>query len=142
MITSEQITAALRKLGPASPTAIANQVGAEPSAAGYHLRRILKAKELIASGTSNNRLYALLDQKLDRQSAPPQSHRAPSKSKKSGHVKKKAYRAAPTARTAERFIPTVDVDLGLHIINGREPLSFNAEQTEAIATLLFNHYKA
>jgi hypothetical protein len=71
---------------------------------------------------------------------PPQSDRAPKKRKKR-HAKK-PHRAPRTARPAERFIPTVDAELGLHIINGAAPLSFDPEQTLAIATLLFNHYKA
>jgi hypothetical protein len=44
------------------------------------------------------------------------------------------------AAPAVRFIPVVDAEKCLHIINGGEPVSFNDEQTAAIATLLFQHY--
>lgn len=41
------------------------------------------------------------------------------------------------ARPAARFIPAVDAESRLIIINGHEPLIFTDEQTEAIATLLY-----
>jgi hypothetical protein len=139
MITNEQVTAALRKLGEASPPlAIANALGADPQKTGYRLRAMLGEKALIAFGSGRGRTYALPDS--ERPSTPPQSDRAPTKRKKR-HAKK-PHRAPRAARPTERFIPTVDAELQLHIINGAAPVSYNEAQTAAIATLLLAHYKA
>lgn len=134
----EQILAALKKLGPSSPTAIANSTSISPSLTGYHLRALLKDHQVKASGRSNDRVYALPDQKLD--GAPPQER----KQKKGG--KRKAGKKAGTPRTraaaVSAFLPAVDADRNLVLINGAAITRYNDEQTAAIATLLSQHYEA
>lgn len=130
MITNEQITAALRKLGqPSAPTAIANELKSDPAQVGYRLRAMAEEKSLLASGKGRGRVYALPDQKLA--GAPPQK----------GKPRRRKKSKAPAARAAAvRFIPVVDVEKQLHIINGSGAVSFDTPQTEAIATLLAQHW--
>jgi hypothetical protein len=100
MVTSEQVTAALKKLGaPSSPTSIANALQAEVGIVGYRLRAMLDAKEVKAGGAGRGRVYGLPDQKFEGGASRP---------KKSGRSK-----AAKTA-AAERFIPTVDATAAAH----------------------------
>ena len=68
-------------------------------------------------------------------SAPPQE-RKPKKRRKA-----KAPRARPTA-IASTFLPTVDADRNLVLINDGAIARFNDAQTLAIATLLSQHYEA
>lgn len=137
----EQILAALKKLGPSSPGQVADHLGEASSSIGYHLKRMLDAGTIKAQGATSGRRIALPDQDFG---APPS---APTKGKKKHRKAKHAKaRKAPTPRAqraatpAERFIPTVDAERRLVIVNAGEPLIFNDEQTAAIATLLFTHY--
>lgn len=129
----EQILAALKKLGPSSPTAIANATGISPSLTGYHLRALLKDDQVKATGRSNDRVYALPDQKLD--GAPPQERKR--KKKRKAHAPRTRAAAAKTT-----FLPTVDADRNLVLINDGTIARFNDAQTLAIATLLSQHYEA
>lgn len=136
----EKILAALRKLGPRAPTAVANEIGESSSKVGYHMRAMAEVKELKASGNGRARIYGLPDQDLARpEEAPPQQRRATARKPRR---KTAAKKAAPAARTAERFIPVVDAERRLYIINGAEPIAYNESQTLAIATLLQQHYEA
>jgi hypothetical protein len=99
---------------------------------------MLEEKAVIAGGKGRGRVYGLPDQKLD-DAAPPQERK---RQKPRQHRKAHRARQAPAPRAAERFVPTVDADLRLHILNGGAPVSFDGPQTEAIATLLLQHYKA
>lgn len=132
----EKIAVALKKLGPSAPGIIARELGEESSKVGYHIRAMEADKSLIAAGKGRGRIYGLPDQKLDgERSAPPQKH----KQKKHRKAKHAPRRTAPPARAT--FIAAVDADSRLVLINGSEPQIFSEEQTEAIATLLFQHYK-
>ena len=140
MINKEQILAALKKLGPSSPTAVANSMGAEPSAIGYHLRNMLAAKTIKAAGTSNSRVYALPDQDIEGvKSAAPQQRKKPGKRRKGKRA------AAPRARSTaalDAFLPAITAGLGLVICNGAQaPQVFSPEHTQAIADLLLNHFE-
>lgn len=140
MISKEQILAALKKLGPSSPTAIANSVGAEPSAISYHLRGMLEAKNLKAAGTSNNRIYALPDQDLEgAKSAPPQRLKKSKGNGKRAQPKPRALRAQPAAPL---FLPAITEDWRLVIVqqDGVHAV-FTPEQTQAIADLLLTHFE-
>jgi hypothetical protein len=145
-VTKEQITAALKKLGPSKPGEVADHLGADYSSGmKYTVKSMLDAGELKAIGATVSRRIALPDQKFDEAGAPPQERQKPAKRKggrKAKHARKP--RSAPAPRTssaaAVRFIPTVDADKRLHIINGSDPVSFSDAQTEAIATLLLQHY--
>ena len=74
---------------------------------------------------------------------PPQGRRENKKpgGKKRGARKAKKTRTPRAARPAEVFIPAVDADTRLVIVNGGPLLHFTEEQTVAIATLLANHYE-
>lgn len=145
----EQITAALKKLGPSAPRVIADSLGLEPSTVGYHIKEMLKAKTLQATGATLNRVIALPDQKIDAEITPPQ-RRKPSRKKKgngAGYKKKPKARKAraprATAPTPEHpFIPAIDADMRLVCLNGGAPAVFSVAQTEKIATLLLQHFKA
>lgn len=58
------IRAALQKLGPSAPRAVLDEIGSTERKVGYHLRKMLAAKELKASGTSMDRIYALRGQRI------------------------------------------------------------------------------
>jgi hypothetical protein len=144
----EKITAALQKTGhPIAPGELAKLVDMEGSALGYHLKNMLDAGTLKASGAARSRRIGLPAHDFAApasESFPRQ--RQPKKHRKAKRASKRA--AAPRARAAEahaapaakRFIPAVDADRRLVIVNGGEPLIFDDEQTAAIATLLFTHY--
>lgn len=135
----DKILAALKKLGPSGPTAIAREIGAEPHQVGYHMRAMEADKTLRAAGKGRHRYYGLPDQDLADRKA-PEKHSAQRKPRKA--PKSRAPNAAPAPLAAERFIPVVDAEKRLYIINGAEPLSFDGKQTLAIAELLFAHYEA
>lgn len=137
----DKIIAALKKLGPRAPAAIANEIAESSSKVGYHMRAMAEAKELKASGNGRGRIYGLPDQDLARpEGPPPQQRRAPShKSRRKTPVKRMR---ALAARAAERFIPVVDAERRLYIINGADPVAYTEVQTLAIATLLQQHYEA
>lgn len=144
MITQEEIIAGLKKIGPCRPGELADHLHLEHSALGYHLKKLLTAGAVKATGTSLARRFALLDQKFEEPTQPETTTqlRKPKKGKKAKkHKARKPQPAAPRAQSTERFIPTVDADSRLHIINGGEPMSFDEDQTEKIAELLFVHYK-
>jgi hypothetical protein len=138
-----QIIAALKKLGHAvSPGALADHMEVDAGSHGFRLalKAVLDAGTAVAQGKTSGRRIALPGMKFD---APDASARKPKKHTKAkgGHKKKRRATATRTpAAPIERFIPTVDASSRLVIVNGAEPLIFNDEQTEAIATLLFQHY--
>jgi hypothetical protein len=134
----EKILAALKKLGPSAPGAIAKEISEKPEHVGYHMRAMAVAKALKAGGAGRARHYALPDQDLAGHKAPPQRDSAPRKPA----AKPRAAAPAAATRPAERFIPVVDAEKRLYIINSGEPLSFNEAQTLKIAELLFVHYEA
>lgn len=134
----EQILAALKKLGPSSPTAIANATGISPSLTGYYLRALLKDDQVKAAGTSNDRVYALPDQKLD--GTPPQERKQKKGGKRKAGKKTRAVRPRTAAETT--FLPTVDAERNLVLIDGGSVTRFNDAQSLAIATLLSQHYEA
>lgn len=137
--TKEQFLAALKKLGPSKPGVIADHLGVEYQNLKRAVREMLAAGEIKAIGKTAGRVLMLPDQKLeDRTGAPPQRRQKPKNRRKAKHARK--ARTAPAARSTERFIPTVDIDRRLVIVNGGDPVIFNGEQTLAIAELLFNHY--
>ena len=138
MITKEQILAALKKLGPSSPTAIGNTLGAEPSSVGYHLRNMLKDKSVKAAGTSNDRLYALPEQPIEGvKAAPPQERR---KRKKAGNRKGATPSRARAATPL--YLPAFTAEQGMVIVqDGQAPQIFSPEQTQAIADLLLIHFE-
>jgi DNA-binding Lrp family transcriptional regulator len=126
------ITAALKKLGPSSPRVIADETGIDPGALGFHLRTMAKAGTLTATGTTMNRVYTLV-----AGAAAPTRATPPQKRSKKARKQKRARTAA-----VERFIPAIDADARLVIVNGAEPHIFNPEQTSAIAALLLGHFEA
>ena len=133
MIDKEQILAALKKLGPSSPTAIANSMSAEPSAVGYHLRAMLKDKTLKAAGASNSRVYALPEQKFEAATgAPPQERKYSKRAKPAG---------TRTAEPVGIFLPAFTADQRLVVLNGVVPQLYSPEQTQAIADLLLQHFE-
>lgn len=144
MDAKEALTSALRKLGPASPAAIAKQAGLEASVAGYHLRAMHEAKELKATGKGRGRIYALNDQDLAGTTAAAPTKRTPPAKRKASKKKKGNGGRVPRAPREEpaEFIPAIDVENGLVLIGaGPKPIRFNQEQTGQIADLLFAHYE-
>jgi DNA-binding Lrp family transcriptional regulator len=127
----KQILAALKKLGPSSPTAIGDSVGMEPSAVGYHLRTRLQKGELKAQGTSNNRRYALPEQKFSADTPPQKGKPA---------ARKPAAAAKP--RPAGDFIAAITFDHRAVLIEDGTVRVFSPERTQAIADLMLNHFEA
>lgn len=142
----DKITAALQKLGPCAPGALAQHLEVEASTLAYHVKKMLDEGTLKATGTTASRRLALPDQELTADNT-AEPRPAKKHGKRKGHrTAKPAGKASPAARTVarpgERFIPTVDMHSRLVIVNGGEPHIYTAEQTEAIAKLLFTHYEA
>jgi DNA-binding Lrp family transcriptional regulator len=145
----EQILAALKKLGPSSPGQIADHLGTDGTKLGYHFKALLEAGTIKATGSTSTRRLALPDQ--DLATALPAQPRERTKRRKAKHAKRPRRAKSPSARPAaraprerpapaERFIPAVDKDARLIIVNGGEPHIYSEAQTEAIASLLFQHY--
>lgn len=133
------ILTTLRKLGPSSPRTIVDKVGVEQSIVSYHLRQMVKAKELKAAGTTSSRVYALPDQKIEAApSAPPQRRK---KSKGNGKRAKPKPRAPRTQPAAPLFLPAITEDWRLVIVTDGAPAVFTPEQTQAIADLLLTHFE-
>jgi DNA-binding Lrp family transcriptional regulator len=141
MIIGEQIIAALKKIGPCRPGELADHLEVEHSAIGYHLKKMLEAGTLKAIGNSAARRIGLPDQTFEEAGAPPQPRAKPKARKQKKHRKAPKARAPQAARPAECFIPVVDAEKRLHIINGGTPVSYDGVQTLAIAELLFAHYE-
>lgn len=141
-ITAEDITSALRKHGAISPGALAQHLGVD-QLPGQLIKTMLEENTIKAAGAARGRRLALPDQEIKGVTDAPPQPRKQRKAKKARKPKKARTAQAPrTAAPAERFVPTVDSEKRLHIINGAAPLSFNDEQTAAIATLLLQHYGA
>jgi DNA-binding Lrp family transcriptional regulator len=145
----EQILAALKKLGPSSPGQIAEHLGTEGTKLSTHFKALLDAGTIKATGVTRGRRLALPDQDLAAPAPPPaaRAHQAPQgEARQAAAPRQGPERAArrSSARErpapAERFIPAVDKDARLIIVNGGEPHIFSEAQTEAIASLLFQHY--
>lgn len=137
-VTPEQIIAALKKIGPASPTAIAAQLQADKGAVGRQLRAML-GDQLNAAGKSRDRIYALPEQKLEgARSAPGARPKKPGKKKGGARKARKVRRARAVAEPL--FIPTVHAESRLVLVTDAPPLHFTEQQTVAIATLLGLHY--
>lgn len=140
----DKITAALRKLGPISPGELADHLGVSREALATPLKAMLDAGAVKATGVTKSRRIALPDQKFEStRSAPPQQRRKQHKRRRHGKAKR-PQRAPRTTRPAatERFIPAMDAENGLVIVNGGEPVIFTPAQTQDIATLLLQHFKA
>lgn len=139
-LNKDQITAALRKLGPSAIGTLADHLEVERSALQYHLKGM---PDLKYAGNRLNRVVALPDQKIDDSGdTPPQKRQA--KARK-GHRAKKRDAPTPPARpaAAPAFIPAFTSDDRLVIVQGAEPAQiYSPEQTEGIATLLANYFKA
>lgn len=135
----DKIASALKKLGPAAPAAIAKELSSTASIVGYHLRLMEAGKAVKASGKGRGRMYALPDQEPGRIDAPPQQ-RKPARARKAKKLPAPLAAVAPGA-AAVRFIPVVDAEKRLYIINSGEPLGFDEAQTLKIAELLFVHYE-
>jgi DNA-binding transcriptional ArsR family regulator len=58
----EQILAALKKLGPSSPGAIADHLETEAGKLSYHFKQLLDAGTMKATGSGRRRQLALADQ--------------------------------------------------------------------------------
>jgi DNA-binding transcriptional ArsR family regulator len=144
MLKKDDILAALKKIGPCAPADLAKQLGVEGPALRYHLKPLIEGGEVKAAGNRRGLRIALPDQKLDAaaDSPTPPQHRRKARKPKRKSKERKTRRAHKTslARTAERFLPTVDVASRLVIVNGGEPIIFDEPQTSAIAALLFQHY--
>lgn len=146
MLAKQDILAGLKKVGPYSPGALAAHLEVEPGALGYHLKKLLDAKELKSAGTTANRRIALPDQQFEDETDERTKPAKPRKPKaRRGAADKKTRRAkarkAPRPRAAELFLPACDADSRLVIVNGGAVQHFTEEQTAAIATLLAGHYE-
>jgi DNA-binding transcriptional ArsR family regulator len=146
MLTKETVLAALKKLGPCKPGELADYLEVERPVITAHLKPLLDSGEVKATGATMSRRIALADQKFDEASTPtPPQRKQQSRKPKSGRKTRQhrtPHRSAARAEPTERFIPAVDAQQRLVIVNGGEPLVFTDEQTSAIADLLLQHYKA
>lgn len=140
MDLKEQILAALKKLGPSSPSVIADNIGADPGRVGYYARQMIEAKAIKAAGTSGDRVYALPDQKIEGvRAAPPQNGKKPRKSGKP-QAAKPARKGA--AAPNDSFLPAFTADQRLVLVqDGQSAQVFSVERTSAIADLLLNHFE-
>ena len=158
-ITVEAITAALRKFGVMSPGELADHLGAETSALGPHLKKMLEAKQLKATGVTNRRRVALPDQEFPTADAPPSAPRKKKRTagKKSNkkpngkgtrkHRRTRASKpeapATPPAEAAEDFTAAITADGRLVVLeSGQQACIYTPAETNRIADLLLAHYEA
>lgn len=134
-ITADQITTALKKLGPSGVTVIANELGADPSAVSYHLRRLAKDKAIIATGATSSRRYSLPGQKIDGQvqASPARESRK--------HKRRKARGNGHAPKAESTFIPAVDADSNLLLITDAGVQRFTEKQSMALAQIVFTHFE-
>jgi hypothetical protein len=125
----EKILAALKKLGPSAPGAIAKEISEKPEHVGYHMRAMAVAKALKAGGAGRARHYALPDQDLAGHRAPPSRDR-----RRASRPPSRAPRYRPLPRGPPSASSRSSTRRSAwYIINSGEPLSFNEAQTLAIA---------
>ncbi len=129
----DKILAALKKLGPSSPRVIADQAGIDPGKVGYSLGLLLEAKAVKAAGTSNDRRYALPEQKFERAASGSRRKRKSPATRKT---------PAPRATPLPLFLPAFTEDYRLVIVQDGGHTIFTPEQTQAIADLLLTHFEA
>lgn len=138
--TNQQVLAALKKLGPSKPREIVDHIGADQAAVKKALKELLAAGDVKASGKTTGRIYALPGQEFQAADAPQQRKQKKGGKRKAGK-KTRTTRPRPAA-AADAFLPTVDADRNLVLINDAAVTRFNDAQTLAIATLLSQHYEA
>jgi len=145
----DQILAALKKRGaPMKPGDLAAALDVTTKTLRTHIAPLLEEGAVKAAGKTAGRFYGLPDMAFAAaESAPPQlrkpkKHAAKGKHKAKRRAKAQRASARPAAAPAqaERFLATVDVNCNLVIVTGAIHV-FTEEQTEQIATLLFNHWK-
>lgn len=155
MITKEQITAALKKLGSVSPGELADHLEVDRAALGYHLKKLLDSGEVQAAGNSTARRVALPDQTIDTTpGAPPSSSntrpakkkkskaRAAKRSKKASSPRAPKTPAAAPPAAARDFLTAITADSRLVIVNGAQaPLIFSEKESEQIAELCLAHFE-
>jgi DNA-binding Lrp family transcriptional regulator len=145
----EQITAALKKLGPVSPGELADHLGVDNKTIGKYAKPMLEAGTLKAAGATNRRRLALPDQKIDVETPTLPKRR---KKKSNGMAKRTAAKprapkpAPPKPAPAPDgdFIAAVTADsrLVLFIPGAARPLVFDDVQTERVAQLMHTHFEA
>lgn len=140
----DKITAALTKLGPVSPGELADHLSVGSSKLGYHIKVMLDAGTLKASGSTGNRRIALPDQKLDPASTPPQRRKKATKAKaKPKRAAPKARAPQPAAAPAGDFLTAITADCRLVLFNpgSAKPLVLTEDQTERVAELMYAHFE-
>jgi len=130
----EQILAAVKKLGPSSPLQISDHTGLSSSLCGYHLRGLVEAGLVKATGSTASRKYEAID------GAPPQDRKPPAKRKKKRASKKP--RAARPRPAESEFIAAVTHDARIVVIDGNAIKTYSPEQSSAIADLALTHFTA
>ena len=144
MLTKEQITAALRKLGPSSPDALATELGCARPALQYHLKAMLGDKTITNSGTRLSRIVALTEQKLAAAPTPPSTGAWRRRRKTTAPARREAPAPSSPRTTSplEVIHPGDRRRLPPGVVNGAQALVYTALQTETIAQLLLQHFKA
>lgn len=137
----------LKSRGPSSPRAILDSIGGTPRALTALLRKMKAAKQLIAAGTTVNRVYGLPGQRLDiasatapsrkkRRHAPAKKKRAARKAKRHAHRARRVRKAQPapflTAITAKHEIVVFD--------GSAPPRVYTPEQSAELADIAFAHF--
>lgn len=130
----------LKKHGPAKPREILDAIGGKDSAVKHALRTMLKAKEVIAAGTTQNRTYGLPGQPLDAPAPAKKPHRHAAKKRPAR--KPRARRHANGAKKVERpFLTALTASHEIVVFDGEAaPRVYTREASLALADLVFSHF--
>lgn len=148
MNPKEQITAALKKLGPSAPRAVADHLGMDSAVLSYHVRAMLEANphQLKAAGKTSDRIIALPDQKIEEarpapKTTAPKKNRKPKRKKKGGAKVRRSVRKAPMPEPELLAAFATDDRLVL-IRHAQDPQIFSSAETRAIADLICSRFEA
>lgn len=139
----DTIIAALRKLGPAGPKAIAAKAGISKHLARTALELLSAEGEVKSTGNGRGLLFALKDQEFGAPAPKNQPAKRKKHGKKKSGGKAKRRRRAPEqpVRIAQEFHAAVDAKNCIVILVDGHAHRYTPEQSLAIAELAFMHFE-
>lgn len=138
-----EVLAYLKTNGPSSPRTLLDKIGGTPRALTVLLRTLKAEKQVIAAGTTVNRVYGLPGQRLDIASdtAPARKKRrhAPAKKKRAARKDRRVQRRARREKPVD-FLPAITAQNEIVVFNGAAVAKYSAEQSRALADLVFANF--
>lgn len=141
-----EVLAYLKTNGPSSPRTLLDKIGGTPRALTALLKKLKAEKQLIAAGTTVNRVYGLPGQRLDiaaattparnKRRAPAKKKRAARKAKRHAHRARRVQKAEPAP-----FLTAITANHEIVVFDGSAPPRvYTREQSAELADIAFAHF--